>query len=72
MIPLRFPDNAPAKIIGKMQLVIIILNTFLLAIISEITYNGLIKVKKFELYSYIRRYFLWRANAVSETARTVA
>lgn len=52
--------------------VIIILNTFLLAIISEITYNGLTKVKKFELYSYIRRYFLWRANAVSETARTVA
>lgn len=49
-----------------------ILNTFLLAIISEITYNGLTKVKKFELYSYIRRYFLWRANAVSETARTVA
>ena len=52
--------------------VIVILNTFLLAIISEITYNGLTKVKKFELYSYIRRYFLWRANAVSETARTVA
>lgn len=71
MIPLRFPDNAPAKIIGKMQLSSF-LNTFLLAIISEITYNGLTKVKKFELYSYIRRYFLWRANAVSETARTVA
>ena len=52
--------------------VIIILNTFLLAIIPDITYNGLVKVKKFELYLYIRRYFLWRANADSETARTAA
>ena len=52
--------------------VIVILNTFLLAIIPDITYNGLVKVKKFELYLYIRRYFLWRANAVSETARTAA
>ena len=52
--------------------VIIILNTFLLAIIPDITYNGLVKVKKFELYLNIRRYFLWRANADSETARTAA
>ena len=52
--------------------VIIILNTFLLAIIPDITYNGLVKVKKFELYLNIRRYFLWRANADSGTARTAA
>lgn len=32
-------------------------NAFPLAIAPEIAYNVFAKVKKFELYSYIRRYF---------------
>ena len=49
-----------------------ILSVFPLAIVPEIAYNVFAKVKKFELYSHIRRYFQWRANAVSATARTAA
>ena len=48
------------------------LKYFFLAIVPEIAYNVFAKVKKFELYSHIRRYFQWRANAVSATARTAA